>query len=155
MKAIDTFVPVKLNSNSNNAPWITPQLKRLIRKKQRLYNKARRTKQSTDWAEYKSVQGQVRQTIRAEHQKHIVKILNLSSKLNGNKPFCHYIKSHKKDQAGISSLQTTDGVVTTPAGKAEVLNNTFKSVFTTEDLSSTPTLPVSPFPSLPEISSYY
>ncbi|XP_065918884.1 uncharacterized protein [Dysidea avara] len=113
---------------------------------------SRRTKRSTDWAEYKSVQGQVRQTIRTEHQKHIAKILNSSSNLNGNKPFWHYIKSRKKDQTGISSLQTTDGVATTPAEKAEVLNNTFKSVFTTEDLSSVPALPESTYPPLPEIS---
>ena len=72
--------------------------------------------------------------------------------MNGNKPFWHYIKSRKKDQTGISSLQTTDGVATTPAEKAEVLNNTFKSVFTTEDLSSVPALPESTYPPLPEIS---
>ena len=61
--------------------------------------------------------------------------------MNGNKPFWHYIKSQKKDQTGISSLQTANGVATTPAEKAEVLNNAFHSVFTTEDLSSLPTYP--------------
>ena len=60
LKAINTYIPVKFNSNSNNAPWMTPQLKRLIRKKQRFYNKAKRTKRSTDWVEYKSIQSQVR-----------------------------------------------------------------------------------------------
>ena len=69
--------------------------------------------------------------------------------MNGNK---QYIKSRKKDQAGISSLQTTNGVVTTPAEKAEVLNDAFQSVFTTEDQSSLPTLPVSMHPPLSEIS---
>ena len=72
--------------------------------------------------------------------------------MNGNKPFWHNIKSRKKDQAGISSLQTTNGVATTPTEKARVLNNTFQSVFTTEDLSSFPTLPVTTHPPLPEIS---
>ena len=43
-------------------------------------------------------------------------------------------------------------MVTTPAEKAEVLNNTFKSVFTTEDSSLLPTLPPSTYPSLPEIN---
>ena len=57
LKAINTYIPVKFISNSNNAPWMTSQLKRLIRKKQRCYNKAKRTKWSTDWAEYKSIQG--------------------------------------------------------------------------------------------------
>ena len=131
---------------------MTSQLKRLIRKKQRCYNKAKCTKRSTDWAEYKSIQGQVRQSIRNEHQNYITKILSSSSNLNGNKPFWHYIKSQKKDQTGISSLQTANGVATTPAEKAEVLNNAFHSVFTTEDLSSLPTMPVSTHPSLPEIS---
>ena len=27
LKAIDTHIPVKFNSNSNKAPWMTPQLK--------------------------------------------------------------------------------------------------------------------------------
>ena len=53
LKVIDTYIPVKFTSNSNNSPWMTPQLKRLIRKKQHFYNKAKRTNQSTDWAEYK------------------------------------------------------------------------------------------------------
>lgn len=58
----------------------------------------------------------------------------------------------RKIKLKFSSLQTSNGVATTPAEKAEVLNNTFQSVFMTEDLSSLPTLPVSTHPSLPEIT---
>jgi len=90
---------------------MTSQIKRLIRKKQRFYNKAKRSKLSFDWVEYRSVQTQVHKSIRAEHQKHIAKILN---NLNGNKPFWQYIKSRKKDQTEISSLQIPDGIATTP-----------------------------------------
>ena len=100
---------------------MTPQLKRLIRKKQRFYNKAKRSKQLSDQAEFKSIQGQVCQSIHAEHQKHFTKILSSSSSLNDNKPFWHYIQSCIKDRIGISSLQTTDGIATTLAEKAEVL----------------------------------
>ena len=113
---------------------MTPQLKRLIRKKKQFHNKAKRTKQLTDWTEYKSIQGQVCQSVCAEQQKYIAKILNSSSVLNGNKPFWHYIRSCKKNQAGISSLQTFNGVATTSAEMAKVLNNVFQSAFTTEDL---------------------
>ena len=84
--------------------------------------------------------------------KKIAKILNSSSVLNCNKPFWHYIKFHKKNEAGISSLQTSNEVATIPAKKPKVLNNAFQSVFITEDLSSLPTLPVATHPSLPEIS---
>ena len=33
LKAINTYIPVKFISNSNNSPWMTSQLKRLISKK--------------------------------------------------------------------------------------------------------------------------
>ena len=42
LKAIDTYIPVKFYSNSENTPWMTPQLKRLIRKKHWFYNKAKK-----------------------------------------------------------------------------------------------------------------
>ena len=87
LKAINTYIPVKFISNSNNAPWMTSQLKRSTRKRQKCYNEAKRTKWSTDWAEYKSIQGQVRQSILNKHQNYITKILSSSSNLNGNKPF--------------------------------------------------------------------
>ena len=45
-----------------------------MRKKQRLYNKAKRTTQLTDWIEYQSIQSQVGQSICAEHQEYIAKI---------------------------------------------------------------------------------
>ena len=125
---------------------MTPQLKRLITK---VYDKAKRSHLSSDWAEYKSVQIQVRKSIRTEHQKHISKILNSSNNLNHNKPFWQYIKSRKKH---LSSLQTPDGVATTPLEKAEVLNNIFKSVFTSHNSSPLPTLLTSTYPPLPEIN---
>ena len=58
-----------------NIPWMTSQLKRLMSKKQQCYNKAKRTKWSTYWAEYKSIQGQIHQSIHTEHQNYIAKIL--------------------------------------------------------------------------------
>jgi len=86
-KAIDTYIPVKFCSDRTDAPWMTSQIKRLIRKKQRFYNKAKRSKLTSDWNEYRSVQTQVHRSIRTEHQKHIAKILNSSNNFNHNKPF--------------------------------------------------------------------
>ena len=112
LKAINNYIPVKFIPNSNNVSWMTSQLERLISKKQWWYNKGKRTKQSTDWAEYKNNQEKVYQSIHNEYQKYIAKILHSSSNLNGDRPFCHYIKSQRKIKAGISSLQTTNRVAT-------------------------------------------
>ena len=59
-----------MHGNTNNAPWMSPQLKILTRKKQRFYNKAKRTKQLTDWAKYKSIQGQVCKSIHRTSKIH-------------------------------------------------------------------------------------
>ena len=95
MKAIDTYIPIKFNFNSSKAPWMTLQLKKLIRKKEeaKVYNKAKKTKQLlpvtvTDKTEYKSIQGQLHQSIRAEHQNTLLRFLSV---LNGNKPLWYYM----------------------------------------------------------------
>jgi len=81
-RALETHILVRFISSCKHVPWMTPQLKRLIRKKQRFYNNAKRTKLSSDWAKYKSIQGQVYKSIHAEHQNHITKILISSNNLN-------------------------------------------------------------------------
>ena len=45
-----------------------------------------------------------------------------------------------------------DGVASTPAEKAEVLNDTFKFAFITDDSSSLSTIPALTYPSLLEIT---
>ena len=42
MQAIETYIPTKCISNNTTSPWITPDINRLMRKKQRLYNKAKK-----------------------------------------------------------------------------------------------------------------
>ena len=82
---------------------------------------------------------------------YLANLINSASKLNGNKPFWCYIKSHKQEHIRISALETSEGTVTSAVGKAEALNNAFKSVFTIEDLSSLPVLPDSTYPNMQNI----
>ena len=86
MQAVEAHIPSKYISNSKKLPWMTPELNRLIKKKQRLYNKAKNLKTAADWTAYKNIQHQVRQSIRIQHNKYLASIINSSSKLNGNKP---------------------------------------------------------------------
>jgi hypothetical protein len=51
---ISKFVPSKTSSNRITLPWLTPQLRKAINKKNKLYFKARRTKQSDLWTRYKA-----------------------------------------------------------------------------------------------------
>ena len=58
---------------------------------------------------------------------------------NDKKPLWHFIKAKKQDNVNISSLKTPDGqIITDPAGKANVLNQYFKTVFTVDDDENQP-----------------
>ena len=67
---------------------------------------------------------------------YLANLLNSSCRLNGNKPFWRYIKSHRQEHIGISTLETPERTVTSATSKAEAHNKAFKSVFTIEDLNS-------------------
>ena len=56
---IRTYILVKDISSKKILPWMTPQLKRLIRKKQRVYNEAKHSKTAADWVKFSTIQQQV------------------------------------------------------------------------------------------------
>ena len=53
---IQKYVPSKTLSTSHHLPWLSPSLKRLIKKKQRLYSNAKIYNKPADWVEYKTLQ---------------------------------------------------------------------------------------------------
>ena len=63
MHAVDTHIPIKYISSTLKPPWMTPELNRLIKKKQRTYNKAKNSKIPADWTAYKNIQHQVRHAV--------------------------------------------------------------------------------------------
>ena len=52
MQAIEMCMQTKFISNITKPPWIMSDLDRLIRKKQQLYNKAKKSKAAADWVVY-------------------------------------------------------------------------------------------------------
>jgi hypothetical protein len=49
LQAITTNIPTKILTSRWNVPWITREIKTLIRKKQRIYNKAKRMNNEKHW----------------------------------------------------------------------------------------------------------
>ena len=131
LKRIDSHVPYKKSSNHFHLPWMSVSLKRQIKKKQRVYNRAKLFQRDSDWREYKNLQREVKQSLRNAHHQYIANIINpLDSSVN-KKPFWHYIKSRRQDRSGVGTLKSSDGrPITTPSEKAHLLNHQFKSVFT-------------------------
>ena len=131
-------------------------LRRAIRKKQRLYNKAKTSQCQVDWDNFKTLRADIKTKLSKAYHSYIADLLEPPE--HGKKPsmgkrFWSFIKSMRKDNVGVAGLrETPEGEVTMDSKtKAEILSNQFKSVFTVEDLTSFPTLPPSPFPNIPAL----
>ena len=57
---VNECIPNRYSSTRGHIPWLSTSLKRMIRKKQRIYNKAKLSNSSNDWLEYKTLQKQVK-----------------------------------------------------------------------------------------------
>ena len=51
---MDACIPTKMTSSRDNMPWFNNTLKRMCKEKQRLFNKAKKTKRAQHWEQYKS-----------------------------------------------------------------------------------------------------
>ena len=147
-------IPTKSLSSSTKHPWITSAIKHLSNKKKRLYNKARLSNCETDWSVYKEIKKLVQRESRKAHDSYISTLINSddSGCSNNNKRLWNYIKSKRKDQCGIPSLEKDNQTITDGFCKASILNDQFQSVFT--DTNSTPTVPLegNTFPHIPPIN---
>ena len=119
---------------SNSAtPWIRGNVKRALRKKARLYKKAKSTK---NWAKYRQYQRECKREIRRAEWNYVNKTISESLKENNHKPFWNYVKTKKEDNIGVSPLKSGNHLITDGKGKAEKLINQFQSVFTKDDTTA-------------------
>ena len=65
------LVPTKILSSSNsNQPWATPLIRRLSRRKQRLYSRAKLSALPEDWIQYRTAKKLMQQECRLVHTKY-------------------------------------------------------------------------------------
>ena len=149
LQLIEEHVPKKSLSTKSHLPWMNTTLKRLLKKKQRTYNRAKKYQRAKDWDEYKRLQYQSKSIMRQQHKRYLSNLINPQNNL---KCFWHYVKGKHQDNVGIGALKNqANDMITNSIEKAEILNKQFESVFTAEDTSSIPDTGTSPYTSIPDI----
>ena len=135
MKAIEANIPSKMKTSNHSIPWITRDVKRALRRKARLYKKA---KKSNKWGAYRQCQKECKRQLRNAEWQHINKVIDEGLQNNNTKPFWNDAKSKREDNIGIAPLKDKGHLVSDCKGKAEILANQFQSVFTKDDSQDTP-----------------
>lgn len=130
---IEKHVPSKLSSSRFHQPWINKKIKRLSKRKQRLYNRAKRSGKERDWSCYNNLKKQQKLECRKAHNNYVSNIV--CPEINAKpKKFWSYIKSKRCDAVGVSSLRADDGITYTDSkSKANILNKQFESVFSIDN----------------------
>ena len=137
MEILHKRVPVKNLGSWSDTPWMARDLKRLLRKKKRLYNNYKRSDNPVDKQKYRQYQKHLNGKLRKAEDDFIAVILDIEPN-DKPKKFWSYRKAKRQDQIGIPPLMSDTGIKGDSLGKAETLNAQFQQVFTQEDLSYIP-----------------
>ena len=144
-------IPTKTVTGRINLPYMTRDIKRLINKKKRVYNRAKRYNRRKDWALFRNLRKCVHSQLNKAYRNYINCLLDPEQNKN-NKKFWRYVKSKRQDNFGVSTLKGNGKVATDQKAKAEMLDNQFSSVFTKENTSNLPDKGRSTFPAMPDIN---
>ena len=154
---MNQYIPRKISRKRNGLPWITPTIRRQIRKRNKLYQQYKTFRSDEIHHKFIILKHSIQKQIRLSYRLYINDLITPPSESDHNhsttnlKKFWTFIKSLKKDSCSIQSLKLNDLVVTDGIDKAEVLNSYFQSVFTHELDTELPDKGPSPYPSMSNI----
>ena len=140
-KTMTECIPTrKAATRKNHRPWINRELRRKIRRKARLYKKARKSQRAEDWVYYKAARKQCsKDTLKAKNDYVNEKIMD-DLEHGNTKPFWRFIKHLQFDIISIPPIRHAGQLLTNSIEKAGVFGAEFQSVFTREDLTCIPWL---------------
>ena len=123
--AIRDSIPMK-TCNRRLSPWITPELKCLIKLKQKLFVKAKTSGDSSDWSSYKLIRNEVKIKTKKEYWKYINDILALP---DNKRSFWNFVKNQRKSNCPLA-FKTAETQLHKPADICQAFNKLFTSVHT-------------------------
>ena len=134
-KCLDKHIPSKIMKSNNRLPWFNHKIKKMLRKKQSLYNQAKRTKK---WSNYKHYQKGCKRQIRKAEWNYINSAILEGMEKNNTKPFWKYVKSRKQDNIGVTPLKERRHLINNSKEKAQIIIKQFSSVFMREKVNKMP-----------------
>ena len=134
---IDTFVPFQKQGKRCRKKHFSKEAIKKIVFKQTMWRVYRRTRKDEDYANYKEALNLATTEIRKSKRTFEKK---LAGNIKNDRKRCYaYVRSKQKVRDKVGPLENNRGnIISDGFLKAEVLNEYFSSVFTTEDISSLP-----------------
>ena len=152
VKIMNDHIPSRMTSNRHNLPWINDRLRREIKRKHRLFQKAKKDNTQEAWDRYKQQKRTTQKDIRQAHWNFVNNKIEKQLDEGNNKPFWKYIKAKRQDNIGVAGIKHEGMLHQDSKMKAELLNRQFQSVFTKENENEPlPPIKERTYPCMPEI----
>ena len=136
----DKHIPSKTSRSVSSVPWITPETRRKICKKNETHAKVKRTGSAKIRSKFETLRREIKADIRKQHDLYVNNLVG-DVKVNP-RDFYRYINSQKKDAQGIPPLKKKQGsgLAQSDFEKASEFNGQFTDVFTKSEHSQVPLL---------------
>ena len=117
IEAVERFIPSKMTKTKYSVQWIDVTIKQLVKKRHKLYLRARKSKDPDVKILYERLRAHVQKVLRDAYWKYVSNIFtfeNDSPDTDTPKPekirkrFGHLLKFLKKDEFGIPSRRKTE-----------------------------------------------
>ena len=151
-------IPTRLiKGNKLKKPWIDKKVRSLIRRRQKLFQRMRKTRNETDVRKYRECKRILQKSERQSYWSYVNNIIEVGDQDSACQPkqkrLWSYIKSLRKDSSGIAPLKDNGRLFNSPTDKTNILNHQYHSVYTQEDPSSaTPDPDGTPLPDMDNIT---
>ena len=136
----DKHIPSKISRSVSSVIWLTPEIRRKIRKRNETHAKAKKTGSAKIRSKFETLRREIKADIRKQHDLYVN---NLVGDVKANPwDFYRYINSQKKDTQGIPPLKKRQGsgLAQSDFEKASEFNGQFTDVFTKSEHSQVPLL---------------
>ena len=137
-QGISKIIPIKRFGAKRSLLSITQELKRLVRKRDKLFQLQKRSKKAKDRQHFKQVKHFIQSKLRSAYDNYLQDLLGLAAQNAHESPYgfipkklYSLIKNVRQDSQGISALtdKYKNILVTENKEKATILNKQFQSVF--------------------------
>ena len=160
-EGVQRYIPHKNTRKLDSLPFVTPEIRKLIRKRDRMYDRMKTANKDVfqhDRAikakqRFKELKQEVQRKLRRSYWQYVESVVTPLETEPGMKRFWSFIRHMRTDNCGIAALKEDGKTLTDPKSKADACNRQFESVFTEETpLTGTHTSKPQLYPSCPDIT---
>ena len=106
-ESADKHIPSKTSRSVSSAPWITPEIRKKIRRRNKTHAKAKKTGSSKLRTKFETLRREIKADVKKQHDLYVN---NLVGDIKANpRDFYRYINGQKKDTQGIPPLKRRNG----------------------------------------------